>query len=101
MSKVPLTHANIIKLLGVESLPMEDRQAIVENATELVETRVLARILGMLSDAKKNEFGKIVESADTDAVSRFFEENNIDYVALTEEEIEGVKQELLEVAKEA
>jgi hypothetical protein len=42
-SKHPLSQANIITLLGVESLPQGDREELLETATQLVETRVLAR----------------------------------------------------------
>jgi len=99
MSKIPLTHVNIIKLLGIESLPIDQRQEIVMSAVELVETRAMNKALKTLGNDKKEEFSKILETQDSEALEKFFQENNINYMAIIEEEVGKIKQELLSVSE--
>lgn len=99
MKKLNLSHTNIIHLLGIESLPLDERKEIVESAVELVESRTLNRVVEMLDRAKQQELTKHLEAEDSDVVSEFLNQNQIDLVAVTEEEAEKVKQELLEVKK--
>ncbi|HXF44102.1 MAG TPA: DUF5663 domain-containing protein [Candidatus Paceibacterota bacterium] len=95
MNKLPLTHANIVKLLGLESLPLDERKEILESASELVETRTFNRVMEVLPEAKRAEFSAMLESQNKEKLPDFFNQNNIDLVAITEEEVEKVKQELL------
>ena len=99
MKKLQLANANIIHLLGIESLPLDERKEITESAVELVEARTLNRIAGMLDETKQQELIGHLEAENSDAVSEFLNQNQIDLIAITEEEVEKVKQELLEVKK--
>ena len=99
MSKISLTHANIIELLGVESLPLEKRHEIVESVAELVEARVRNRILESLDESKQSELNPILRTGDSEALGKFLVDNGINYLQLMEEETERVKQELLKVAE--
>ena len=92
-----LTHANIVQLLGIESLPLDQRKEIVESAIELVEDRTLARILENLGDEDKNSFLEAMESKNEVVVSEFLEEKSLDILKLMEEEAEKVKKELLDL----
>lgn len=98
MSKIPLTHANIIQLLAIESLPLDERKEIVTVATDLVETRTFNKVMIQLGDEQKEQFAEVLEKEDVDAVGEFLEKNNIDLMAITEKEVEKVKQELLDIA---
>jgi len=100
MTKLPLTHANIIHLLGIESLSLDKRKEIVTSALELAEARVLDRAMKELSGKQQKAFAAALEAEDPDAVSAFLEKNKIDLLAFLEEEVEKIKHELLEVAKE-
>lgn len=97
MSKLSLSHVNIIDMLGVASLPIEKRQEIVMSAVELIETRTLNRVLGMLDQTSQEGFERLLhDPEDTDKIGTFLQTHGVDYMKITEEEIEKVKQELLE-----
>lgn len=99
MSKIPLTHANIIQLLGVESLPLDERKEIVMSAVELVETRTFNQVMGQLNDDQKKQFVEALEKEDMITMGEFLEKNSINLMAITEKEVEKVKQELLNIAE--
>lgn len=100
MPKLPFSGVNIIHLLGIESLPLDERKEIVESAIELVETRAFNRVNEVLGEEKKRELANLIQSQDADAMGDFLEKNNIDLIAITESEVEKVKKELLEVSRE-
>jgi hypothetical protein len=101
MSKLSLAHVNIIEMLGVESLPIEKRQEIVMSALELVETRTLNRVLSMLDETSQDGFERLLhELEDTEKVAAFLQTHGIDYMKISEEEVEKIKEELLESAEE-
>lgn len=98
---IPLTHANIIELLGIESLPLEERISIVEEAANLVETRTLARMMDMLSPQEQEAFTNLMEAGDDAALTALIDRKNIDMFAIASEETEKLKHELLGVAERA
>lgn len=55
---------NIISVLGLSDLPQEKRQAIIENATDLVMRRTLARIFDMLSPEDVEAINKLGDNSD-------------------------------------
>jgi len=95
-----LQHANIISLLGIESLPIAKRLGIVEEALELVDARVLNRALDMLAEEDRAEFAQLLEKEDLNSAQQFLLERNIDMFSLVGEEVEKVKHELLDLGKE-
>ncbi len=96
MNMIPLSHANIIDLLGLAPLPLDERQEIVESAAELVEMRTMNRVLGALEDVQKLALLSALEEEDSVAVADIFSKNQIDIVAIVEDEVEKGKQELVE-----
>ena len=101
MNDFPLAHANIIQLLGIASLPLDERMEIVQSAVELVETRTMGRAMEKLNADQQKELAAAFEAEDEGAVADILSKNSIDLLALTEEEAERVKRELLEVAETA
>ena len=93
-----LTNANIIHLLGIESLPLDERKEIVESALELVETRTINRVMEMLNESQRKELTGLFEKEEIDAIHDLLEKNKINLLSLTEEEVEKVKRELLAVS---
>tara|TARA_Y100000310_G_scaffold26610_1_gene25394 strand:- start:792 stop:1097 length:306 start_codon:yes stop_codon:yes gene_type:complete len=100
MTQLPLTHANMISLLGIEELPLDQRKEIVETALELVEMRTMSKVLDAIGKDKANQFAEVMESKNDATVSDFLKENNIDILAIMEGEVEAVKRELLGIAQE-
>jgi hypothetical protein len=99
MTKIPLTHANIIQILGIESLPLDDRKAIVEEATNLVEAETFNRVMEKLDEADGAELVQALEKKDDDAIVNIFSKNQINILEISEAEAEKVKQEMVKVAK--
>ena len=99
MSKIPLTHANIIQILGIESLSLDERKAIVEEATNLVEMETFNRVMERLDEASQKELATALENKDDDAVADIFTKNQINIMEIAESETEKVKQELVKISK--
>lgn len=95
----PELSQNIIKLLGLEALPDEEKARLVERMAALVERRLTVRLAKELSDADAAELESFVPGGE--AAAAFLREkfSNLDAMAL--EEIERVKQEAVGVATAA
>lgn len=85
---------NIINLLNIEDLPLEDKKLLIDEATEVINSRVLNRLIKALSEEDKNVFLEALEDEDVDKVSKVIEKNNIDIIEILEEESEKLKEEL-------
>jgi len=94
-NKIGLKHANIIEILGIESLPEDQRIEILNRALEVVEAESLNRILESLSDEDKEKFLNLMEEESSEKVGNFFEEKDIDLLQIMEEETEKVKELLV------
>lgn len=98
---IPLNHANLIELLHIEALPLEERIMLVEDTTDLVEARTIARIAGMLSPTEQRSLVELMDAHDDDAVDALLDRRNVDIFAIAKEETDKVKQELFGVAQAA
>jgi len=92
-----LLEANIIEELGLESLPEERKIAIVQMMTDLVQKRVMLRIMEILSEAEKDEFEKLLKEKGESApeVAEFLKEKIPNLDEIVKEEIIKVKEEAL------
>jgi len=95
-----LPQANLISLLGLESLPEDQKKELIMSAVELVEERVMERVLGTLDSDKRTQLLSIMEEENEDKMLNFFAENSLDLVAMYDEEIVRLKMELASLAKE-
>ena len=93
---IPLHDQNIISLLGIESLPEEEKVVIVEKFTTLVQKRLVVRIFDGLDKARQGEFAALLEKEDQAGVQRFLDQNVPTMPELLESEINLIKQELSE-----
>lgn len=96
-----LADENIIKLLGIESLPEERKRFLVGRFADLVQQRVLLRILEVLPEAEQESFKKILMEGKTDEIQSFLGKNQIDMVKFLQEEVGNVKKDLSNITKEA
>lgn len=85
---------NVIKLLGMESLPDDRKLSILTKITELVEKRLIARMLKELSEAKQSEFAKILEKNQPESTQNFISANFPDFQNWLVEEVNKIKQDL-------
>ncbi|MGE5298333.1 MAG: DUF5663 domain-containing protein [Acidobacteriaceae bacterium] len=94
-----IVNENLIKILGIESLPAEQKVKIVDQASELAEKRVFARILESLSDDKRQGLQGLLETGDELSINNFLIQNCPQFADWLTEEIATVKQELSGLAK--
>lgn len=89
-----INQQNIVSLLGIESLPDEEKLKIIDKVTSLVQKRLLVRIYDSLQADKQEEFGKLLESENSQALSDFLEQNVPNLQEMMDLELSQVKAEL-------
>ena len=89
-----LEQENLINLLGIENLPQEEKLRIVDKASELVQKRVVLRVVEGLEMDKKQQFAEFLQKGDQEKLAEFLvaESPNLDTMIM--EEIGKVKAEL-------
>ena len=87
---------NIIAILGIQNLSDEQKLKIVEKVSDLVQKRLLARILGVLSQSDQEKFLSLLNNQQQQYLDDFLERHLPDLSVWLEEEINSVKSELAE-----
>lgn len=87
---------NIIAILGIQNLPDEQKVGIVEKVSELVQKRLLARILESLPPADKEEFMSVLQGQDQQPLNAFMDARVPNFLEWLQEEVRQVKNELKE-----
>lgn len=91
---LPLEDQNIISLLGIESLPDEQKVSVVEKVTTLVEKRLLVKVLESLDGLRQKEFSELLDKEDQAGLQDFLDRNVPNMGELLEGELVEVKKEL-------
>lgn len=94
-----MDNENIIKILGIESLPDERKIEIIEMATDLVQKRLVLRVLDILNPDEREEFGQILEQGSSGLIDEFMEKHAPNFGDWIIEEISKVKGELAGFAR--
>lgn len=89
-----LDSESIINILGIQSLPDERKVEIVEQATDLVQKRLLVRVMTALDEAKRVEFESVMEAGDQAKMSEFVSANVPEFSSWMAEEVNRIKEEL-------
>lgn len=98
-SKKELLNENIISLLGLQTLSDEEKLAMVEKMTDLVQKRVMLGLFEKLSEADKEKLASISDNAE--AVITFLSEKVPNMDKIFTDEIIKIKQEMLAAADKA
>lgn len=85
---------NIISILGIQNLPDERKINIVGKVSELVQKRLLARILESLAPHLKEEFLVLLENQNQDVMNNFLDAEVPNLSEMVTEEGGKVKAEL-------
>lgn len=85
---------NLIKLLGIESLPAEQKAKILDQVSEVVEQRLFLRLMDALPADKAEEFKNFVEAGDGENIQSFIEKEVPNFIEWVQEETNRVKDEL-------
>ncbi|KKR08590.1 MAG: hypothetical protein UT32_C0001G0110 [Parcubacteria group bacterium GW2011_GWC2_39_14] len=93
-----LLEENIISLLGLESLPNEEKAAILDKMTELIQKRTMLRVVEMLSEEDAQTLAN-TPMAPAEMVA-FAAEKVGNFENILMEEILKAKQEMLNAAQQ-
>lgn len=91
MSQTP-PYNDLFNMLGLSSLPEAKKAELFEKMQDLVNDRVTARILSMMTDMEADEFMELETEEET---TKFLEKKNIDAVAIAAEEALGVREDVI------
>lgn len=98
---VKLDDQNLIKILGIESLPDERKLDLVEKVSALVEKRIVLRFINSLDGQKRKDFENLLDSENSEAIGLFLEQNAEDLPQWITDETSRIKQEMANLASAA
>jgi len=87
------SNIDLFSALDLDDLPEEKKKELVEKMTELVERRLMVRVLGFLSDKEKEELDALLEK--NEGVHEFLKARIPNLEALTLETVENLKEDLV------
>lgn len=94
-----LLETNIIEALGIESLPDDKKAKLVASMIDLVQKRIVVRILEGLSGDEAKKFVEIAESRDSVKLAAWAGERGLSMEEITKEEVLKLKSEMIERAE--
>ncbi len=86
---------NLVKILGIEKMPEEQKNTIIEKAIEIIQKKIASRIMEELKDEDKNEFMRISEEKNQMAIAIFLQKKIPNLNKIFMEEMTKIKQELI------
>lgn len=89
---------NIIKTLGIDSLPVEKQKEAMERLGAIVYQEVMLRVLEILSEEDKDEFEKLIEkNPDPEIMFSFLGDRISNLEEIVNEEAEKLRKESAEI----
>jgi len=95
---IPIEEESIINILGIASLPDDRKAAIIDQTTELVQKRLLLRILDSLSEQDRTGFESLLSNENQEAIDKFLSDKVPNLSQWLEEEVNKIKQEFADLA---
>lgn len=92
---VELLNINLVKELGLDSLPEEKKNALVSQMADVVENRINLEVLSLLTEDQKKELDKVLDANGNIAV--FLKSKIPNFEILVAETIANFKKEVLEM----
>jgi hypothetical protein len=90
---------NIIKSLGIESLPDEQKARILEQSVQLVQQRLLLRLTNSLPDAKRDRLIELISSGNNQELDAFMAQEAPDIGTWILEETNKLKAQLTDLGE--
>jgi hypothetical protein len=85
---------NIIELLGLQALPYEKKTRLLEQMSNLIQQRIMLRIMDQLKDEDKDKMAEIEK--DFEKIANFLAEKVPNLEDIIKDEVLKVKKELYE-----
>jgi len=90
-----LLNINLVKELGLDTLSQEKRNALIDQMSEVVESRINLEVLSVLNEEQKKELDKVLDS-DADMV-QFLRDKIPNFDLMVAETIANFKKEILDM----
>jgi uncharacterized protein (DUF849 family) len=96
MDTKQLLQTNVIDEMGLQNLPPDQKQALLDKMAQTVQGRVLDRVLDTLSADQRQQFESLLATdADPAKLDEFLKQNIPDYDKLVLEILMQFKQEMI------
>ncbi|KKU74588.1 MAG: hypothetical protein UY01_C0031G0002 [Candidatus Nomurabacteria bacterium GW2011_GWB1_47_6] len=92
---VELLNVDLIKELGLDSLPEERRAALIDQMTEVLESRISLEVLSILTEEEKKELDQVLDSGGD--MIEFLRSKIPNFDLMVAETIANFKKEMLEM----
>lgn len=86
---------NIFSVIGADSIPLEEKGAILGQILEVIQLRVISRVLDILPEDKCGELSEIIDKEDPMALDEFLNANVPNFTELFEQEAKKKRLELI------
>ena len=90
-----LLNVDLIKELGLDSLPEERRAALIDQMTEVLESRISLEVLSILTEEEKKELDQVLDSGGD--MIEFLRSKIRNFDLMVAETIANFKKEMLEM----
>jgi len=94
-----LLEEDLFKLLNIEDADDQKKLEILQTLTNTVDARVVNRIAETLSEEDAEQFGKLAEHGDQEALVKFLVDKEIDLPAIVSEEATRARVEFVELVR--
>ena len=90
---------NIIRDLGIDSLPEKEQEEALLTVGDIIFKGIIIKAMDLLSEADKDEFEKVLEKSEENAVLDFLKSKIPNLDDLVKEEIAMFKQSSLDLMR--
>lgn len=90
-----LLNVNLVKELGLDSMPHEQKGALIDQMLQVLESRINLEVLSKLSEEDKKELDKILDS-EGDMVA-FLRSKIVNFDLMVAETVANFKKEMLDL----
>lgn len=97
MATNDLLNENIIGLLGLESLPDAEKQAMMEKMTTLIQKRLMLRVMDALSEQDAQKMAEMEKNPQE--ILAFIAEKVPNFEDIVKEEVVRLKAEMLKATE--
>ena len=86
---------NLISALGLDSLPQEKKDELLIKISEVVQQRIILRVLSELSEEDRQAFDGVLSANDDEKSLAFLQEKIPNFEAVVKHEIEKFRNEAM------
>ena len=92
-----LLEKNLKAELGIDSLPEEIQEEVVDQFTEVLMKKIALKIFESLSEERRSEFLSMQAEGDEEKIQAFLEANIVNFVKDTNQIIQDAKEEYKDI----